>query len=140
MFALSMKFTLHKKGVTKMILDDLKNFIVQNSLADEALIKYDYDSSKGDDVIVLNLYDSRPCDLARRSGIKITIKLSDLELCRDTCFALHDLLFPQDSFQKAITINGKTMHATLNSGPYYLEKDSSKRHCYVLDITITYNR
>lgn len=123
-----------------MILDDLKNFIVQNSIADEALIKYDYDSSKGDDVILLNLYNSVPCDLARRSGIKITIKLSDLELARDTCFALHDLLFPVDAFQKAILINGKTMHARLNSGPYYLEKDSSKRHCYVLDIVLVYNR
>lgn len=123
-----------------MILDDIKNFIVQNALADEALIKYDYDSSKGDEVIVLNLYDTLPCDLARRSGIKITIKFSDLKLARDTCFALHDLLFPEDSFQKAILINGKTMHVKLNRGPCYLEKDSSKRHGYLLDITVTHNR
>ena len=123
-----------------MILDDLKNFIVLNSVADETLIKYDYDSSKGEDVIVLNLYDNQPCDLARRSNIKVTLKFSDLELSRNTCFLLHDLLFPQDSFQKAIIVNGKTMHASLNSGPYYLEKDASKRHCYVLDIKLTYNR
>lgn len=123
-----------------MILDDIKNFIVQNSLADEALIKYDYDSSKGSDVILLNLYNTLPCDLARRSGVKIVMKFADLKLVRDTCFKLHDLLFPEDCFQKAILINGKTMHVTLNSGPYYLEKDASKRHGYMLDITVTYNR
>ena len=82
-----------------MILDDIKNFIVQNSLADEALIKYDYDSSKGNDVILLNLYNTLPCDLARRSGVKIVMKFADLKLVRDTCFQLHDLLFPADCFQ-----------------------------------------
>ena len=30
-----------------MILDDIKSFIVQNALADESVIKYDYDSAKG---------------------------------------------------------------------------------------------
>ena len=32
-----------------MILDDIKSFIVQNALADESVIKYDYDSAKGED-------------------------------------------------------------------------------------------
>ena len=123
-----------------MILDDLKNFIVTNLGTEEEIIKYDYDSSKGDDVIVLQLYNNTPCDLALRSGIKITIKYSDLKLSRDTCFALYNLLFPEDHFQKAIIINGKVMHAKLNNGPYYIQKDQSKRHGYVLDITVTYNR
>ncbi len=123
-----------------MILDDIKNFIVENFLAQEDEIKFDYDSSKGDNVLVLTLYDSLPCDLSRKSSIKITIKNSDLKLSRDTCFELHDLLFPEDCFQKSILINQKRMHAKLNKGPYYLEKDTSKRHCYVLDITLIHNR
>ena len=123
-----------------MILDDIKNFIVQNALAQEDIIKFDYDASSGDDTILLHLYNNIPCDLARRSGIKITFKFNDLKIARDTAFALHDLLFPKESFQKSILINGKTMHSRLNNGPSYQGLDPSKRHNYVLDITITYNR
>lgn len=123
-----------------MILDDIKNFIVQNNLAQEDCIKYDYDSSKGDNAILLHLYDNVPCDLARRSSIKLTIKFIDLKLARDSAFAIHDCLFPEEHFQKSILINGKTMHARLNKGPLYQGMDSSKRHNYVLDITLTYNR
>lgn len=123
-----------------MILDDLKNFIVTNNIAEEDSIKYDYDSSKGEDVCVMTLYDSVPCDLAMRSGIRFSIKFSDLSLSRGKCFDLYNLLFPKDNFQKAIVINGKTMHLKLNKGPYYTGKDQSKRHGYVLDITVTYNR
>lgn len=123
-----------------MILDDIKEFIVQNVFAQEETIKFDYDSTKGEDAILLNLYDSYPSDLARRSAVKIIIKYSDLKLCRDTCFAIHDLLFVEDGYQKAVKINGKIMHAKLNKGPYYLQKDTSNRHNYVLDITVTHNR
>lgn len=123
-----------------MILDDFKAFIVENSLADEAVIKYDYDSSKGENALLLTLYDSAPCDLAMRSGIRITAKFADLTVSRNTCFALHDLLFPEENFQKAIVINGRIMHLKLNKGPYYSDNDPSKRHGYVLDITVTYNR
>lgn len=123
-----------------MILDDLKNFIAQNVPIEESYIKYDYDSSKGDNIILLHLYDSVPCNLARRSCIKLTIKFEDLNLARNTCFSIHDLLFPEDLFQKAIKINNKTMHIKLNKGPFYQGKDQSKRHNYVLDITITHNR
>ena len=113
-----------------MILDDIKSFIVQNALADESVIKYDYDSAKGEDLLLLTLCDNIPCDLAMRSRIRITVKFSDLKL----------LLFPEDNFQKAIVVNGKTMHIKLNQGPYFADKDPSKRHGYVLDITVTYNR
>lgn len=123
-----------------MILDDLKNFITQNFPANADSIKYDYYSSKGQDVILLTLYDSLPCDMARRSSVRIAIKFSDLKLARDTCFALHDQLFPEDGFQKSITVNNKTMHAKLNKGPFYSQKDQSKRHIYILDITLTHNR
>ena len=123
-----------------MILDDLKEFVVQNELEKERDVKFDYDSTKGEEVVVLNLYNSVPCDLARRSSVKITVKNFSLVKVREICFELHDLLFPEDSFQKSILINGKIMHTKLNKGPFYLEKDSSKRHCYVLDITVTHNR
>ena len=123
-----------------MILVDIKSFIVQNALADESVIKYDYDSAKGEDLLLLTLCDNIPCDLAMRSRIRITVKFSDLKLTRDTCFALYNLLFPEDNFQKAIVVNGKTMHIKLNQGPYFADKDPSKRHGYVLDITVTYNR
>lgn len=123
-----------------MILDDLKAFITQNNLAQENSVKYDYDSANGENIILLNLYDSSPCDLARRSDIRITLKFSDLENARNLCFDLHDLLFPADSFQKSIKINDKIMHVKLNRGPFYQGLDKSKRHNYILDITLTYNR
>ena len=72
-----MKLALLRKGI--MILDDLKAFITQNNLAQENSVKYDYDSANGENIILLNLYDSSPCDLARRSDIRITLKFSDLE-------------------------------------------------------------
>ena len=123
-----------------MILDDIKSFLLERNIIQEEYVKFDYDSSKGEETVLLHLYDNVPCDLARRSSIKITIKFGDLKLARDTAFALHDLFFPEDSFQKSIKINEKTMHAKLNKGPFYQGKDQSKRHNYVLDITLTYNR
>lgn len=123
-----------------MILDDLKQLIIDNNLVQEELIKYDYDSAEGNDVILLYLYDNIPCDLARRSKIKILIKLKDLEKARTKCFKLHDILFPNDNFQKSIMINKKTMHAKLNQGPVYDGLDKSERHNYSLDISLTYNR
>ena len=106
----------------------------------EDSIKYDYDASKGDETVLLHLYDNAPCDLARRSGVRITIKYSDLKLARDTAFKIHDMLFPEELFQKSVNINGKTMHIKLNKGPFYQGKDQSKRHNYILDITLIYNR
>ena len=123
-----------------MILDDLKNFIVQNEIAPEEMIKYDYDSSIGDDVLLLTLYDTVPCDLALRSSVKVVFKFKDLRHVREDCFILYSLFFPEDCFQKAITINGKTMHLKLNQGPLYSGLDQSKRHNYLLDITVTYER
>ncbi len=124
-----------------MILDDIKSFIEEKALISQDIeIKYDYDTAKGGDTLLLTLYDNVPCDLAMRSGIRIAVKLNDLKLSRDTCFALHNAFFPEENFQKAIVINNKTMHAKLNQGPYYLEKDQSKRHIYILDITLTYKR
>lgn len=123
-----------------MILDDFKEFVVRNSLVDEKLVKFDYDFSDGDNAFLITLYEHLPCDLAMRCGIRFTIKFLDLNTSRNTCFALHDLLFPEENFQKSIIINGKTMHLKLNKGPYYSDKDPSKRHVYVLDITVTYNR
>ena len=123
-----------------MILDDIKNFILKHNLINNELIKYDYDSARGEDAVVIQLYNNTPCDLARRSEIKISFKLKDLETARNKCFELHDLLFPADSFQKSIKINEKIMHAKLNRGPLYQGKDASKRHNYILDITLTYNR
>ena len=134
-----MKFILHKQG-GDMILDDLKNFIVQNNIAEETDIKFDFDSAQGEKAVLLHLYDNTPCDLARRSDIRISIKYNDLEEARNTCFDLHDLLFPEDSFQKSIKINNKIMHSKLNKGPFYQGLDKSKRHNYILDITLTYNR
>ena len=130
----------YKRYGEKMILDDIKNFLVENAQIPEDSIKYDFDSSKGDDIVLLSLYDSVPCDLAMRSGIKITIKYSDLKLSRDMCFLIHSLLFPEDLFQKSVIINGKRMHVKLIKGPFYQGKDQSKRHNYILDFTITYNR
>lgn len=123
-----------------MILDDIKSFIAASGLAQGVPINFDYDSTSGEDTILLKLYNASGTDLGRRSSVETTIKFSDLKLTRDTCFALHDLFFPEDTFQKAITVNGKTMHAKLNKGPAYLQKDSSNRHNYVLDITFTHNR
>lgn len=123
-----------------MILDDLRSFIVQNEIATEDIIKYDFDSSDGDDVLLLTLYDNMPCDLALRSSVSVVFKFHDLRQVREDCFILYSLLFPEDGFQKAIKINGKTMHLKLNKGPLYSGFDQSKRHNYVLDITITYER
>ena len=91
-------------------------------------------------MILLHLYDSAPCNLARRSSVRITVKFNDLTEARETCFGIHDLLFPEDLFQKSVKINGKVMHIKLNKGPFYQGKDQSKRHNYILDITVTYNR
>ena len=53
-----------------MILDDIKNFIEQKALVSQNIeIKYDYDTAKGGDTLLLTLYDNVPCDLAMRSGI-----------------------------------------------------------------------
>lgn len=123
-----------------MILDDIKSFLVQNNLVQEQCIKFDYDAANGDETVLLHLYDNEPCDLARRSSVKITVKFNDLKLARDTVFAIHDLLFPEELFQKSVCINKKIMHIKLNKGPFYQGKDQSKRHNYILDITLTYNR
>lgn len=123
-----------------MILDDIKSFITQNGIINTDCIKYDYDCLHGEDVCILNLYDNSPSDLALCSGIKLIAKFKDLNTARQTSFALYNLFFPKDNFQKAITINGKIMHAKLNKGPCFLEKDQSKRYIYLLDITVIHNR
>jgi len=123
-----------------MILDDLREFVVQNEITPEDIIKYDYDSSSGKDVLLLTLYDNVPCDLAMRSSVRILFKFQDLRQVREDCFILYSLLFPEDGFQKSIKINGKTMHLKLNQGPLYSGLDQSERHNYLLDITITYER
>lgn len=123
-----------------MILDDLKSLIVNNNIAKEEKIKFDFDSNTGEDVIILKLYNHNPCDLARKASINIAVKYNSLEDARNTCFAIHDILFPEDNFQKALPINGKLVHIILNSGPSYQEKDLSQRHAYQLDVTVIYNR
>lgn len=123
-----------------MILDDINVFIIKNLAISQESIKFDFDSSEGQDVVLLTLYDTVPCDLSMRSNIKITFKFAQLQVARNLCFALYNLLFPQESFQKAIVINGKTMHVKLNQGPFYEGNDVSHRHEYILDISVIYNR
>ena len=123
-----------------MILDDLKIFLVENNIVESEYIKFDYDSSNGNENILINIQNNIPCDLAMRSHLRISVKFKDLEFARSTAFSIYNLLFPTDNFQKAIKINNKIMHGKLNKGPYYSGKDKSQRHIYLLDITLTYNR
>lgn len=122
-----------------MILDDLKAFIAKKGIVEEDAIKFDYDSSNGDSVIVLWNNGSLPCDLARRSTIQITVKNPDLEASRLVCEALFKEFCPNERFQKSALINEKVMHLKALKEPYYLEKDASSRHCYVFNLLVTYD-
>lgn len=121
-----------------MILDDLKAFISGAGIVDEDAIKYDYDSTNGENVVVLWLNGSEPCDLARYSTVQVTVKNSDLDVSRLVCEEIFRLLYPDEIFQKSMRINEKIMHIRALKTPYYLEKDTSGRHCYVFNIAAIY--
>lgn len=122
-----------------MILDDLKAFITDRGIVDSDSIKFDFDSSDGKNVTVLQNSGSQPCDLARRSLIQIIEKNSDLEASRLVCEEIFKAFCPREQFQKVTVINGKVMHIKVIKEPYYLEKDASGRHCYVFNILVTYD-
>lgn len=122
-----------------MILEDLKAFIVGKGIVEEDSVKFDYDSSEGKNVTVLWNNGSLPCDLARRSTIQVMVKNTDLDVSRLVCEEIFKAFCPEEQFQKAANINGKIMHIKSVKEPYYLEKDTSGRHCYVSNIAVTYN-
>lgn len=121
-----------------MILDDLKAFICDAGIVDESAVKYDYDSTSGENVVVLWLNGSEPCDLARYSTVQVTVKNLDLDVSRLVCEEIFKLIYPDEIFQKAVKINDKIMHVRALKSPYYLQKDTSGRHCYVFNIALIY--
>lgn len=122
-----------------MVLDDLKAFILEKGIVPDESIKFDFDGGLGENVIVFWNNGSVPCDLARRSTIQVTVKNSDLDASRLICEEIYKAFYPEELYQKSMSINGKTMHINSLKDPYFLEKDSSGRHCYVFNIVVTHS-
>jgi hypothetical protein len=122
-----------------MILDDLKAFLVANNLATSTEIKFDFDSSTANGVVLWQ-YDGIVTDLGSRPAIQIAVKDTAMVTARTKIQAIYDALYPKDQFQKVIEINGKNMHITPRQEPFFNEKDASNRYIYIFNIIVNLDR
>lgn len=122
-----------------MILDDLKAFLVANNLATSTEIKFDFDGSTTNGVVLWN-YGSIPTDLGSRPTIQIAVKDTVMDTARTKARAIYDALYPKDQFQKGILINNKLMHITPRQEPFFNEQDASKRFVYIFNIIVNLDR
>ena len=129
--------TMHFKGYTHMILDDLKAHLVALNLAQGDEIIFDFDS-KNENTILIKKTGSNPTDLGFRSKIEIVAKNTSQQTAITKINEIWQALCPQDNFQKAILINNKTMHTKTEKEPYFRKKDQQGRFYYVFEMTVTY--
>jgi len=122
-----------------MILDDLKAFLIANSLATDSEIIFNFDSST-DNAIVLWKYGSVKTDLGSRPTIQIAVKDTDQLTADIRSQAIFDAICPKNKFQESIIINSKTMHIEANQEPFFNEKDAQNRYIFIFNITVTQDR
>lgn len=120
------------------LLDDLKAHLNKNGI--KLPINFNFSSEKNENCVVLWQYDGTPNMVARNAKIQITVKHSDMQKAQKLSDMIYDILYPINQYKKAIDINGKLMHIQPLQEPFYNEKDDNKRHYYVFNINVDYNR
>lgn len=120
------------------LLEDLKEFFIKNGI--ELPLNFNFSSEKNENCIILWQYDGTPNMLGRNARVQVTVKHYNMRVAEDLAVSIYDMIYPKDQYVKAIDVNGKTMHIRPLQEPFYNERDSNKRHCYVFNINIDYDR
>lgn len=120
------------------LLEYLKVHLNNNGI--ELPIYFNFSSEKNENCIILWQYDGTPNMVARNAKVQITVKHSKMEQTEQLANSIYAILYPIGQYNKAIEINGKQMHIKPLQEPFYNEKDENKRHCYVFNINIDYDR
>lgn len=120
------------------LLEDLKEHLNNNDI--KLPINFNFSSEKNENCIVLWQYDGTPNMLANNARVQITVKHSNMRTAEDLAVSIFDMLYPKGQYVKVIYINGKAMHIRPLQEPFYNERDGNKRHCYVFNINIDYDR
>ena len=120
------------------LLEDLKAHFETNGI--DLPINFNFSSEKNEDCIVLWQYDGTPNMVARNAKVQITVKHSDMKEAETLSDFIYSILYPIDQYKKAIEINEKQMQIRPLQEPFYNERDENKRHCYVFNVNIDYDR
>lgn len=119
-----------------MILDNIKNYLIEKEVAVEEEIKLNHDDSQNENVIVLWIYESIPIDMGSRPLIQVTVKNNDIGLAEEKCRVLYDVLYPPEQFAKQIVMDGMSVNVTPVYEPFFKEKEENGRYCFNFNIRV----
>lgn len=123
------------------ILNDLKSFIVQNNLAKNEDIAFNFDDFLSDsNKIVLLCKGGEFSDIAKKTKVSIIVKnilMKDAELISNNLF---DSFCPPKQYEKPVSINNKLMLVKAVNSPSYKEKEKNGRHVFHFDLNIIHKR
>lgn len=119
------------------ILNDLKNFLVDENVISSEKVAFNFDDYKfGDEKLILLCKGGEFSDIARKTTVSVIAKnkaMNEAELLINKVF---DTFCPQKQYQKPVYVNGKLMLFTPLQPPFYKEKEKDGRHVFLFDLKI----
>lgn len=119
------------------ILNDLKNFLIDEKIISSEKIAFNFDDYKfGDEKLVLLCKGGEFSDIARKTTVSVIAKnkaMKEAELLINKVF---DTFCPPKQYQKPVSVNGKLMLFIPLQPPFYKEKEKDGRHVFLFDLKI----
>ncbi len=123
------------------ILNDLKAFLVSNSVVTAQEVVFNFDDYKSfENKLILLCNGGEYSDIARKTTVSIIVKnesMADAETLINDAF---DKFCPPKQYEKPLSVNGKMMLLKAVEPPFYKEKEKNGRHVYMFDLNIIHKR
>jgi hypothetical protein len=123
------------------ILNDLKNFLVSNNVAQGDDIAFNFDDFLWENSkIILQCKGGEFSDIARKTTVAVIVKNKSAKSAELLINSAFDCFYPPNQYSKPININGKLMLIKPLQSPFYKEKEKNGRHVFAFDLKIIHKR
>ena len=119
------------------VLNDLKIFLINNNLARENDIAFNFDDFlNAENKIVLLCKGGEFSDIARKTSVSVIVKNSLMQESESLSNSLFEAFCPPKQYEKPLCINNKLMLIKALQPPFYKEKEKNGRHVFCFDLKI----
>lgn len=123
------------------ILNDLKNFLVDNQIIPNEDIDFNFDDSVSDkNKLILMCKGGEFSDVARKTTVSVIVKNQLMQNAETIINNVFDKFCPPKQYEKPLSINGKLMLVKAVQPPVYKEKEKNGRHVFTFDLKIIHKR
>lgn len=123
------------------VLNDLKNFFIENNIASDEDIDFNFDDSISDkNKLILMCKGGEFSDVARKTTVSVIVKNHLMKNAETIINNAFDIICPPKQYEKPLSVNGKLMLIKAVQPPLYKEKEKNGRHVFTFDLKIIHKR